>query len=96
MGWQSRPRDRVEPRLGYWIALHLAHADVDLAATARGLSALDALPNAVEAGGRRCLALELDVRDVRGIEAAVTRVRSAFGRFDVLVDNAGINIRVRR
>jgi 2-deoxy-D-gluconate 3-dehydrogenase len=47
----------------------------------------------VRASGRRCLALELDVQDVPSIEAAVTRARSEFGRIDVLVNNAGINIR---
>ena len=79
--------------LGHGIALHLAHAGADLVVTARRLSTLGAVLNAVEASGRRCLALELDVRDVRSIDAAVTRVRSEFGRIDVLVNNAGINIR---
>ena len=79
--------------LGCGIALHLAQAGADLVVTARRMSALDAVLHEVRASGRRCLARELDVQDVPSIEAAVTRARSEFGRIDVLVNNAGINIR---
>lgn len=54
----------------------------DLAATAK----------LVEAEGRRCLALEADVRDLGALEGVASEARAAFGRVDVLVANAGVSI----
>jgi NAD(P)-dependent dehydrogenase (short-subunit alcohol dehydrogenase family) len=42
----------------------------------------------VEAEGRRCLLLQGDVKDARWCEQAVQRTVQAFGRLDVLVNNA--------
>ena len=51
---------------------------------------------AVEAEGRRCIAIAGDVRDSRFCERAVARVRKAFGRIDVLVNNAAFQQHVAR
>jgi len=51
---------------------------------------------AVEAEGRRCIAIAGDVRDSRFCERAVEKVRKAFGRIDVLVNNAAFQQHVAR
>lgn len=48
---------------------------------------------AMAAGGAGALALALDVRDVVSIEGCVDRAASWRGRLDVLVNNAGVNVR---
>jgi len=42
--------------------------------------------------GARSLFLETDVADIRAAEAAAQAALAAFGRIDVLVNNAGINV----
>lgn len=42
----------------------------------------------IEALGVRCLATELDVRDLDGVRAWTAATREAFGRIDVLINNA--------
>lgn len=44
----------------------------------------------VEAEGRRCLAIEADVRDSAQVEAAVARTVETLGAVDILCANAGI------
>jgi SDR family mycofactocin-dependent oxidoreductase len=46
----------------------------------------------VEAEGRKCLALEADVRDVEALEGVISDARAAFGRVDILSANAGVAI----
>ncbi len=82
------------PGIGRAIALGLAAAGADVAAT----ELPDRLPLAEEnaAGvrglGREALAVPLDVTDLDSIAAGVEAVRAHFGRVDVLVNNAGVNI----
>jgi 3-oxoacyl-[acyl-carrier protein] reductase len=45
---------------------------------------------AVEAAGRRCLLVEVDVSDAHSVEAMVARAVDRFGRLDVVVANAAI------
>jgi NAD(P)-dependent dehydrogenase (short-subunit alcohol dehydrogenase family) len=51
---------------------------------------------AVEAEGRRCLAIAGDVRDSGFCERAVAQVREAFGKIDVLVNNAAFQLHAER
>jgi NAD(P)-dependent dehydrogenase (short-subunit alcohol dehydrogenase family) len=82
--------------IGRAIALALAESGFDIAAVARPRAqagdpnALEALVESVELRRRRCLAIEADVADVGGHEAIFEQVRSAFGRLDLFVSNAGI------
>lgn len=41
--------------------------------------------------GRRAYAVQLDVTDQISIDAAASRIRSEFGRLDILMNNAGIS-----
>lgn len=51
---------------------------------------------AVEAEGRRCLVIAGDVRDSRFCDRAVDDVRNAFGKLDVLVNNAAFQLHADR
>ena len=52
--------------------------------------------DAVEAEGRRCLAMSGDVRDSRFCDGAVKQAVKAFGRLDVLVNNAAFQLHADR
>ncbi|WMS43550.1 SDR family oxidoreductase [Acuticoccus sp. MNP-M23] len=45
----------------------------------------------VEAMGQTCLTAAVDVRNPAEIDAAIARAHEAFGRIDVLVNNAGVS-----
>jgi NAD(P)-dependent dehydrogenase (short-subunit alcohol dehydrogenase family) len=79
--------------LGKSFALTLARAGADVAVTSRTLASLDETRQQIEALGRRCLPLGLDVREQASITAAVNSAHAHFGRIDILVNNAGCNIR---
>ena len=79
--------------LGRSFALTLARAGADVAITSRTLDSLDDTKRAVEALGRRCLPVALDVRTEASIQSAVAAVHDHYGRIDILVNNAGCNIR---
>jgi NAD(P)-dependent dehydrogenase (short-subunit alcohol dehydrogenase family) len=76
--------------LGRMIALALANAGADVALGLRdGGDAAD-LEAAIVAMGRRSLRVAMDVRDLGQITAAVDEVVAAFGRLDILINNAGL------
>jgi len=80
--------------IGRAIALRLAQegADVavnDLQEAVSRRSGLQDTVAAIEALGRRALALYGDVADARQVEDMVQRTLDAFGRVDILVNNAG-------
>ena len=79
--------------LGKTFALALARAGADVAITSRTLASLDEPRRAIEALGRRCHGVAVDVRSHESIMAAVASVHAHFGRIDILVNNAGCNIR---
>ena len=76
--------------IGRAIAVRLAADGADLAILARSAEALAATKAEIEAAGRRCLALALDVADAKAVTEAVKRVAEEMGRIDVLVNNAGL------
>lgn len=79
--------------LGRGMAHALAGAGADLVVTSRTPSSLDQTRRELEALGRRVLPVALDVRDPAGITTAIRGVLAETGRIDVLVNNAGCNIR---
>jgi 3-oxoacyl-[acyl-carrier protein] reductase len=79
--------------LGGAIARALAAAGADVAISYVGhREGATATVEAVHATGRQGLAVQLDQRDPAAIDAAIARVMGAFGRLDVLVNNAAWNI----
>jgi 3-oxoacyl-[acyl-carrier protein] reductase len=77
--------------IGRAIVLRLATQGADVAFTYRGNAAAAAETTAaVEALGRRALAVQADVSDVASAETVVKAALEAFGKVDILVNNAGI------
>lgn len=79
--------------LGKHFALALARAGADVAITSRTVASLDDTVLAISKLGRRALPIALDVRDHASIQAAVAVAHAALGRIDILINNAGCNIR---
>lgn len=79
--------------LGEKFALTLAKAGADLVVSSRTLASLDKIKGEVEALGRKCLAVELDVQSLDSIKAAVQTAKAHYGKIDILVNNAGCNVR---
>jgi NAD(P)-dependent dehydrogenase (short-subunit alcohol dehydrogenase family) len=79
--------------LGQTFARALARAGADLVITSRTLGSLTPFRAEIESMGRRAVALELDVRSEDSIRAMVAGAAAAYPRLDVLVNNAGCNVR---
>ncbi len=77
--------------IGRAIVLRLAEQGADVAFTYKGNeTAANETKQAVEALGRRAIAVQGDVREPEGAEQAVKATLEAFGKVDILVNNAGI------
>lgn len=76
--------------VGRTICVELAREGADVAVlAARDLTSAEATATDLRALGRRAVALTADVTSPDAIEAAVATVDGAFGRIDLLVNNAG-------
>ncbi len=76
--------------IGYAAALQLAKLGASLVICSRTADELEAAAARIEAeSGGRCLAVPTDVKDEEAVIALVERTVDAFGRIDVLVNNAG-------
>ena len=77
--------------IGRAIGLRLGTQGADVAFTYRGNeSAANDTVSDIEALGRKALAIQADVSDADVADSVVKSVLDAFGRLDVLVNNAGI------
>ena len=76
--------------LGRSIALALAAAGADVAVASRSAKELAETAGAVEALGRRGLAVPTDVTVCAQVEALVERTAATLGRLDIVVNNSGI------
>ncbi|MGZ9159551.1 MAG: 3-oxoacyl-[acyl-carrier-protein] reductase [Candidatus Limnocylindrales bacterium] len=77
--------------IGRAIALRLATQGADVAFSYKGNAAAAAdTTAAIEALGRRALAIQADVSDVSAADGVVKATLDAFGKVDILINNAGI------
>ncbi len=76
--------------LGRAFALALAEAGADLALAARSADDLQLTAEDAARHGVRAQAFRMDLREAGDIDALVEGATRAFGRIDVLVNNAGI------
>jgi len=79
--------------LGLGMALALAHAGADVALVARSSQELEKAAGQAQALGRRTLILPADLSETSAVPGLVRRVAEHFGRLDILVNAAGVNIR---
>lgn len=78
-------------RLGRAIALTLAQAGADVVITFRNSQSEAANTSAeIAALGRRSLAVSCDVRSENSVRAVIAQVTAAFGKLDILVNNAAV------
>ena len=79
--------------LGQQFARALAKAGADLVLTSRHRESLLAFELEIRSLGRNAVSLELDVRDQESIEHMAEAAESVFGHVEILVNNAGCNVR---
>lgn len=79
--------------LGERFALTLAEAGADVIVTSRKADSLTAIREKIEALGRKCFPVVLDVGSFESIQSAVREMKSHVGTVDILVNNAGCNVR---
>jgi 3-oxoacyl-[acyl-carrier protein] reductase len=79
--------------IGAAIAKRLAADGASVAITyAKDLGAASAVVKAIENGGGKAIAIQADAADAEAVKNAVEKSVAAFGRLDVLVNNAGTAI----
>jgi len=76
--------------IGKSIALALARNGYSLALAGRRLEPLRSVAEAIEALGRRALAVPTDVGEPDSVDQVFAEIKRHFGRLDLLFNNAGI------
>ena len=76
--------------LGTLAACAFAEAGADVVVTARSLDKCEVTADKVRSLGRKAFALSPDVTNAEQVRAMVEAATSAFGRIDILFNNAGI------
>jgi 2-dehydro-3-deoxy-D-gluconate 5-dehydrogenase len=79
--------------IGLGMARGLADAGADIAVVGRNAEKSKAAAAELAARGVRAIAVTADVTDKQAVAAMVERVARELGRIDILINNAGINIR---
>ena len=78
--------------VGWLAARRLAEAGMKVTVTARREAALEALARTIADDGGECLAAAADVTKDDEVRSVVERTVERFGRVDLLVNNAGVQI----
>lgn len=77
--------------IGAQVARVLGRAGADVVVAGRHREILDAVAAEIRVHGRRALAIRTDVQRVAEVRALVDQTIKAFGRVDILINNAGVN-----
>jgi NAD(P)-dependent dehydrogenase (short-subunit alcohol dehydrogenase family) len=78
--------------IGKGIAERYAREGAAVILASRSLGLLEEIAEGIKRAGGRALALELDVRNSGSVESVVQRTVEAFGRLDIMVNNAGVSM----
>lgn len=78
--------------IGREMALLLAECGANVALIARSKEELDEVSREIEEMGRKSLPISFDLINTNEIEEVIGRIYKHFGRIDILINNAGINI----
>ncbi|WP_196796799.1 SDR family NAD(P)-dependent oxidoreductase [Sporosarcina sp. P33] len=78
--------------IGREIALALAKCGADVALIARGEKELIEVSKEIEELGRKSLVVPLDLMNIEEIDEKVELIQKHFGKIDILINNAGLNI----
>src|SRR6266508_1260375 len=76
--------------IGKAVALALAKAGYTVVLAGRRKNALESTAAEIKAAGAAALAVPTDVSDLQSVKALFAKAKQAFGRLDVLFNNAGI------
>jgi 2-deoxy-D-gluconate 3-dehydrogenase len=79
--------------IGLGMARGLAAAGASIVIAGRNQAKSEAAVAALAASGVKAIALAVDVNNTADLKAMVAGTLKAFGRIDILINNAGINIR---
>ncbi|WP_421693421.1 SDR family NAD(P)-dependent oxidoreductase [Aestuariivirga sp.] len=79
--------------IGRELALGFADAGATVVGCARSLARAEATAEELRCRGRETLAVEADVAAPGGAEALIAAAVRSFGRLDILVCNAGVNVK---
>ncbi len=80
--------------LGFALANALASVGADIVINSRtGAEAEAAARNIAKTHGRRALGFEVDVTHPEEVRAMVSRAETELGSIDILINNAGVNVR---
>jgi NAD(P)-dependent dehydrogenase (short-subunit alcohol dehydrogenase family) len=74
--------------IGRTLAIALAQAGADVALVSRTRSNLETVAREIEASGRKALVMPADIQDVSQIRKRVDEIHAAFGKIDILINNA--------
>lgn len=77
--------------IGKAVALGLAEAGADVIVASRRLEDLEKVAAEVNQSGKKALTIAANIGKMDEVENLVTRAAAAFGRIDLLVNNAAIN-----
>ncbi|QUS39864.1 glucose 1-dehydrogenase [Tardiphaga alba] len=79
--------------IGLGMAHGLAAAGASIVVAGRNQAKSEAAVAELVAGGSKAIALTLEVNDTAAVKAMVADTLKAFGRIDILINNAGMNVR---